>query len=145
MREKYKYIEHTADVEFVAYGADNEELFRNALLAMFDTGADIKKLARQTSHLMKFSLKEDSKDLNDLLWFTLQDALSIASAKGIFAYGVSELNIKETKKGYALDAIMLGKKETTASAKLDVKGVSKYDLHINKIGRRFEASVVLDV
>jgi SHS2 domain-containing protein len=145
MRERYRYVEHTADVEFVAYGAGMDELFRNALLAMFDTAADIRKLAGQRRSPVKFSLKEDSNDTKDLLWLTLQDSLSKASAKGIFAYGVSKLNIKETKRGYALEAVILGRKETPGVAKLDVKGVSKYDLNINRIGRHFEASVVLDV
>ena len=145
MRERYRYVEHTADVEFVAYGAGMDELFRNALLAMFDTAADIRKLAGQRRSPVKFSLKEDSNDTKDLLWLTLQDSLSKASAKGVFSYGVSGLSIKETKKGYVLDAVILGRKETPEAAKLDVKGVSKYDLDISKTGRRFEASVVLDV
>ncbi len=145
MRRKYRYTEHTADVEFIAYGASMDELFENALLAMFDTAADIRKLATQRSCQIKFSLKDASGDIDDLLWRVLQDALSIASAKGAFAYGVSRLSIKETKKGYALAAAVLCRKETVAVAKLDVKGVSKYDLHITKIKGHFEASAVLDV
>ncbi len=145
MREKYRYVEHTADVEFVAFGADIEELFGNALLAMFNTASDIKKLARQKSREIKFSVKETSDETNDLLWLALQDSLSMALAKGIFAYHVSELKIKETEKGYALSAVIVGRKETAELAKLDVKGVSKYDLHVSKKHGHFEASVVLDV
>lgn len=145
MRQRYRYIEHTADVEFVAYGASIEELFSNALLAMFDTGADTKKVSAQKSRQMRILLKESSESAEDLLWSALQDSLSIASAKGAFAYKVSELSIEETKKGYSLKAVILGKKATTDAARLDVKGVSKYDLGIRKKGRNFEASVVLDV
>jgi SHS2 domain-containing protein len=145
MREKYRYLEHTADVEFLAYGASLDELFGNALLAMFDTSADIRKLARQRSRRMRFRLKEASNDTAGLLWRTLQGALSVASAKGIFAYSVAGLKVRETKKGYALEATILGRKGAAEFAKLDVKGVSRYELDVSRVGRHFEARAVLDV
>ena len=145
MRRRYRYVEHTADVEFVAYGRKPDELFKNAFLAMFDTAADIKLLSKQKSRTIRFSLKERSEEAEDLLWRALQDALSIASARGLFAYGVESLHLEETKKGLVLSATLLCKKETAELAKLDVKGVSKYDLVVSKKGGRLEASVVLDV
>jgi SHS2 domain-containing protein len=118
MAAGYRYVEHTADVEFIASGASMEELLSNALLAMFDTAADLKMLARQRSRQVRFRLKEKAGDAKDLLWSSLQDTLS---------------------------AVILCRKSTAECAKLDVKGVSKYELDIVRKGKRLEASVVLDV
>jgi SHS2 domain-containing protein len=142
---KYRYVEHTADVEFVAYGADMGGLFRNALLAMFDTAADIRRLSRQRTRAVRFSLEESSDDPKELLWDSLQDALSKASAKGLFAYRVQSLSVRKTRRGVALKAVVLGRKGSPECAKLDVKGVSKYDMGVKKAGRHYEASIVLDV
>ncbi len=145
MRRGYRFVGHTADVEFEAYGSGVEELFRNALLAMFDTAADVHKLARQRSAPVGFPLKEKSKDLSDLLWMTLQDALSAASAKGLFGYKVPQLKVAESKGLYSLSAEILGRKETPQLSKLDVKGVSKYDLNVTKSKKGMKSTVVLDV
>ncbi|RLG11686.1 archease, partial [Candidatus Pacearchaeota archaeon] len=34
MREKYKFLEHTADIKFQAFGDSIEEVFKNSALAL---------------------------------------------------------------------------------------------------------------
>ncbi len=41
---RYKLIEHTGDLAFVAYGKDVRELFQNAAFALFDVYADLSKV-----------------------------------------------------------------------------------------------------
>ena len=40
MSEKYRIIDHTADIGLHVFGADPQDLFANAALAMFDTITD---------------------------------------------------------------------------------------------------------
>ena len=61
MAKGYEFVDHTADVEFVAYGKTLEELFKNALLAQFDTIADIRKLAKSKQNAQTFLVSEKAK------------------------------------------------------------------------------------
>lgn len=144
MSERYKFIEHTADVEFIAYGKTIEELFENALAALFDTMADIKKIEKSKSRTETFRINEMARTLDDLLWFVLQDALSISDAEGLYGYGVKKLNMLSSGD-YVIDLVANARKKEQKLSKLDVKGVSKFDLKIVKTRGGFEASVVLDV
>ena len=136
---------HTADVEFVASGGTPAMLFRNALLAMFDTAADTAAVCKGKGRTKTITVRDVAPDLGTLLWYVLQDALSVADAEGFFLYGVSGISFKRTDGGYKADATLLGKDKEPRYAKLDVKGVSRYDLKVWKVGRTYRASAVLDV
>ena len=145
MAKGYEFVDHTADVEFVAYGKTLEELFENALLAQFDTIADIKKLTKSKQKVQTFLVSEKARALDDLLWFVLQDALSVSDAEGLFGYAIKSLKIVSDGE-YEIKVIVNAKKKEQKLSKLDVKGVSKFDLKIvEKKTGGFEASVVLDV
>ena len=46
--KKYEYLEHTADIKFLAYGETVEEVFENAALAMFNVIIDTEKVSGET-------------------------------------------------------------------------------------------------
>lgn len=145
MAKGYEFVEHTADVEFVARGKTLEEVFENSLLALFETMADIKKISKSKGKAQSFSVSDKARTIDDLLWFTLQDALSVSEAEGLFGYGVRKIEIIEDGGDYHIRANVHAKKMDQKLAKLDVKGVSKFDLKIVKSPSGFGASVVLDV
>jgi SHS2 domain-containing protein len=141
----YEFVEHTADVEFIARGKTLEELFNNALLAQFDTLAEIRKVSKYVSKELTFSIDEKARTLDDLLWFVLQDALSISDAEGLYGYDVKSIWLSDNEGDYEIKIVVNAKKKHPKFSKLDVKGVSKFDLKIVKDQKGFEASVVLDV
>jgi SHS2 domain-containing protein len=140
----YEFVDHTADVEFVARGKTTEELFKNALLAQFDTLADVNKIAKSEAKEQAFTINERARAIEDLLWFVLQDALSVSDAEGLYGYGVKSISIIENGE-YEIKVVASAKKKERRFSKLDVKGVSKFDLKVIKGPKGFEASVVLDV
>jgi SHS2 domain-containing protein len=144
MAKGYEFVEHTADVEFIARGRKIEDLFKNALLAQFDTAADIAKLARSKSRTKTFLISERASAMEDLLWFTLQDALSVSDAEGLFGYGIKSIEIASDEE-FIIKVVVSAKKKEQKLAKLEIKGVSRFDLKIVKGPNGFEASVVLDV
>jgi SHS2 domain-containing protein len=144
-RKNYKYIEHTADVEYVAYGKSLVECFRNALMAMFDTQSYQGKVMSSKSKSVMLEIKDSAKSIKDLLWYTLQDTLSLADSKAVFPYRVSSMRIASKGKSYMVNAKILAREKEDRSSKLDVKGVARYNLDVKQSGKRFEAHVVLDV
>jgi SHS2 domain-containing protein len=59
---KFKYVNHTADVEFVAMGKNLEECFANAFLALFDTICYTKKVAASKQKEVKNNHKRQGQN-----------------------------------------------------------------------------------
>ena len=67
--EKFKFLEHTADAKFQAFGKNLEEAFSNAALAMFSVITNTRKVKENVSHDIECS----SKDLKSLLYDFLEE------------------------------------------------------------------------
>ncbi len=151
--KKYEYVDHTADIEFNAFGGSAEEAFKNSALALFDIISDIKKVKTEKSRTYKIIIKEEAYTLENLLWQFLQSCLSILDAKDRFGFDIYLLKIKiipgrNTK--YALSSVVLSKKRTGQYFKLEVKGISKYALKVSNKKKTaktnfFSTTVVVDI
>jgi SHS2 domain-containing protein len=142
---KYEYVKHTADIEFFAYGKTLGELFRNASMAMFNTIADTRAIASLPSKTKIFRVAVSSHAPEDLLWKFLQRTFSIADSNYAFSYKVKAVSVKVGKERCSAKATVCSKSSSSGVSMLDVKGVSKYDLHLTGAKGAFKASVVLDV
>ena len=141
---RYKFLDHTADVEFIAYGKSEEELFSNALAALFETIADTDALARSGGRRLRVTVKEEADSLEDLLWYTLQHTLSITESRRVFAYEVATIRIAEGGGRFSCDLKLYAKEKSDECSKLAAKGISKYGLRIAR-KEGLEARVVVDV
>ena len=141
---RYKFLDHTADIEFIAYGRDDEELFSNALAALFETMADTAALSKSEGRKEKVTVKEKADSLEELLWYTLQHTLSITESRRVFAYEVAEIKIREVEGKFYCELKAYAKEKKDEYSKLAAKGISKYGLKITK-GEINEARVVVDV
>ncbi len=141
----YEFRNHTADVELVAHGKSMEEAFSNALLALFDTSADIAALAKSKGSTMRIMIRDKASSLEDLLWVALQDALSIADAKGVYCYKVNRIKIAGAAGGYVISAELSAKEESPKYSVIYVKGVSRFALKVRKSAEGYRVRAVLDV
>lgn len=145
-RPSYRFVDHTADIEFVASGSSMESAFNSAIMAMADTTASIAKVSKSKSKSYTFTVSEKAMTTEDLLWEVLQQVLSVADFKDLFVYKASNLKFSDGKSGtYRFSAKLYGRKRDPKFSKMDIKGVSKFDLAIRRVGKRFRASVVVDV
>ncbi|HUC38701.1 MAG TPA: archease [Candidatus Acidoferrum sp.] len=146
MKQKgYKFVSHTADVELIAVGRSASEAFKNAALALFDTSADISKVRRSKGKTTTLKIKDKADNLKDLLWFMLQDVLSMADSKGVYGYKVKKMQIKEKNEGYFINAEFFAKPQNPKLSVIYVKGVSRFDLKVIHAQKGFKISAVLDV
>ena len=141
---RYRFVDHMADVEFIAYGRSEAELFTNALAALFETMADTNSLSRSDGKRLKVTVKEKADSLEELLWYTLQHTLSITESRRVFAYEVAEITVGQDEGKFSCAAKIYAKEKTDKDSKLAAKGVSRYGLKITK-GDTMEATVVVDV
>ena len=137
---KYKYLEHTADLKFEAYGETLEKLFQNASLAMFDVIVDTKKIQPNKT----FNINVKGRDLEELLFEFLNELIFLLDAEFFLLNKVKSIKIQENNT-YSLEAEFIGdinegQYETYGS----IKAVTFNDLKISKEDKHYKAIVVVD-
>jgi len=101
----YKFLEHTADAKFQAYGKTIEEAFSNAALAMFSIMTDTEKVEGKVEK--KINVK--GADLKSLLYSFLEELLFLMDSEAFILNKIKTIKIKKNKK-FALSAIASGDK-----------------------------------
>ncbi len=149
---KFKYLEHTADIKFQAFGNSLEEVYENSALAMFNSMSDNKiakkinkkisvkgKCSEQVQNVVRPSVV--GRDNESLLYNFLEELLFLFDSEGFFLSEVKMLEIKENK----LIAEVIGDKAENYEISIDVKAVTYNEMFVKKIKDKFVAQVVLDV
>ena len=133
---KYKFLEHTADIKFQAYGKTLNEVFENSVLAVVEyisRGKKIKAIKAKVVDVL-------GNDLNSLFYNFLDELLYLLDAEN-FISARAEVMIR----GYNLHAEIFG---DDASNYLDldhIKAATYAEMHVKKIDKGWEAQAVLDV
>ncbi len=145
--KRFRYVPHTADVAFVAYGRNAEEAVENAALATLNVMLDIKKISRSDVTTHHISIREKANDLNSLVWYTLQHILSKVDERKLNAYAFNVLSISTSgKKGQMrLEGKLEFKDLKEDASLLEVKAVTPHDLRVEKKRGLWYIRVLLDV
>lgn len=141
----YKFIDHTADVEFEASGKTIIEAVSNSILAMSETSADLKTLKNSGArdYIIHIHLKSDN--LTNFVWRILQQILSEAESRDLFCYSIKSIEIKILDDTYSIIATIRCKIKSEKYSLLEVKGVSRYNLSVVHKQKLFKIHIVLDV
>jgi len=138
--KKFEFVDiTTADVAFIAYGKDLDELFANAALAMFDVMIN----TEQIELTIKKKIAVDGNDLKSLLFNWLNELLIYVDSENI---AFSKFNVKINEKKLKLNATCSGekinrKKHETRTA---VKAATYHIMEIKK-DKIWQAQVILDI
>ena len=135
---KYKFLEHTADVMFQAFGKSLNEVFENSAVAMFEVMVDIKKVALVKAVKIKCSAENDEELLIEWLNNLLAEA-------GTHEMVFSKFKVKITDGKLAGKAFGEKLNEKKHDIKTEVKAATYSGLFIKKQGRKFIGQVVVDV
>ena len=139
---KYKFLEHTADAKFQAYGKSMEEAFSNAALAMFSIITDTKKIKKK----IKKGIEARGHDLKSLLYNYLEELLFLIDTENFLLNHIEQLKLHKKEKEYFLEAIVVGdryseKYKTTG----DIKAVTYNEMEIKEEKGKVMVQVVLDI
>ncbi len=133
----YEFVDHTADVQFVAYGKTLEEAFENAAMAFFDAQLEISKVECK----IKRTIKVHSEDRISLLYDFLSELLYIQDTEGLV---FSEFNVSIS--GNHLVCEMCGEHYdiNKHGQKSPVKAITYHNMKIEE-DNGYKITVVLDV
>ena len=138
---RFKFLEHTADVKFRAFGKTLEETFANSALAMFNSMFNGK-----IKEKIKERIKVNGKDLESLQYNFLEELLILFDSKEFFLAKVKNIKINQYKnKEYKLEAEVSGDKAENYKLIHDVKAVTYNEMFIKKEKDNYVAQVVVDV
>ncbi len=133
---RFKFLEHTADIKFQAFGKNLEEVFKNSALAMFNA-----MFSGKVKEKIRKKITAEGKDNESLLYNFLEELLVLFDSEGFFLSKVIKVKIKKRK----IEAEVIGDYAENYKIHVDVKAITYNDMFVTKIGNKFVAQVVLDV
>lgn len=136
--EKYKYLEHTADIMFQAFGRTVEEAFENSAIAMFNAMYDGK-----IKENIKKKIKVSGRDFENLLYNFLEEFLVLMDSEGFFMASC-KVKIKKIKT-YELEADITGDDAKDYAISLDVKAITYNNMFVKKEKDLWTCQVLIDV
>ena len=133
---KYKFIEHTADIQFQAFGKTLEESFRNSALAMTKSITD---------DIIKSKIKKEitvsGHDRESLLYNFLEELILLFDSEHFILSEVIELKIEENK----LSATLIGDLAEGYEIHLDIKAITYNEMFVRLQQGLWTTQVTLDV
>jgi SHS2 domain-containing protein len=137
---KYKFIDHTADVMFEAFGSSLSKVFENAALATFEVQCDLKKIEKKIEKKIKLK----SKNIEDLLFDFIEELIYLKDARYIV---FNEFDVKVDRKNVSLEAEAYGEKINPRKheLKVDVKAITLHHYYLKKVKNGWKCRIILDI
>ncbi|MBN2246195.1 MAG: archease [Candidatus Aminicenantes bacterium] len=139
--KKYRFLKHTADAKFQAFGKTLEEAFGNAALAT----ASLMWEWETVDHKVKYTVDVEGKDLKQLLVVFLEEILFLWEVQDFLLGKVEDLVIHKEEEAYTLHAVFRGDINKGIHETFgDVKAITYNEMEIlEKNG--FRVQVVVDI
>jgi SHS2 domain-containing protein len=139
MKKGYEIIDHTADVGIIAYGADVEELFSNAALALFSLITEPERIEEK----LHVDLEVNSEGRDSLLVEWLNELIYLFDVKHILfnRFDIESLthnDLKATCYGENFDPMR-------HKIKIGVKAATYHMLKLEKNGGGYKSQIIFDI
>ena len=139
--EKFRFLDHTADAKFQAYGRTLEEAFANAALAVASLMWDPAEVETKIEH----PIDVQGRDLEQLLVRFLGEVIYLFETRSFLAAAVEGMTIEKTDGGFRLKAVFKGDDRPERYAVFgEVKAVTYNEMVIDQ-GCPVTVQVVVDV
>lgn len=135
---KYKFLEHTADIKFQAFGKSLEIAFKNSSYALANSICE-KKIKKN----IKNKIKVKGRDFESLLYNFLEELIFLFDSEYFLLSKVSKIKIN--KKKFELKAEIVGDDAKNYQIKNSVKAVTYNEMFVKKEKNKWICQVVLDI
>ncbi len=141
-RPFHKFLDHTADVFFVAKANTLSELFEQCALAVEETMVDVAKVQPK----QKIKILGEDKEIDRLLYDFMDELIFFKDYKQLM-FCKFEIDIQEKDGKFVLTCFASGEKLDIArhEPKVDVKAVTMHQFEVKKIDKGWQANVILDI
>lgn len=136
--KKFKFLVHTADIKFQAFGNSLKEVFENSAFALFNAIYD-----GEIKEGKKFKISVSGRDLENLLYNFLEEVLVLIDSKNFLPAKIKILKFNE--KEFKIEAEIQGDDAENYQISMHVKAITYNEMFIKKEKDKFVAQVVLDI
>jgi len=142
MKPSYKYLEHTADVLFVAQAQGLGELFEQCALAVENAQVVLKGIKAKESK----EIKLENSTLEKLLFDFLDELLYLKDTEGLI-FSKFKCKIEEKNKKFLLNCTTKGEKfnPDKHEQKVDAKAITMHMFKVEQIKDGWKAKVLVDI
>ncbi|MFH1505630.1 MAG: archease [archaeon] len=138
---KYKYLDHTADAKFQAFGKNLEEAFENAALAAFNIIVKTEDVKPEVVQAIKVSAKKKES----LLYDFLEELFFLLDTEGFVLNKIEGLKIEERDDAFHLHAKAWGDSYKNYEVSGNLKSVTYNDMFIKEEKGKVTVQVVIDL
>ena len=135
--EKFKFLEHTEDIKFKAYGRNLNEVFKNSALALFKSIYE-----GRVKLIKKIKFKVKGKDLEALMYNFLEEFLFLIDSKN-FLPSTVKVKMGEDKK--TIEAEVSGDNARKYQVEMHIKAITYNEMFVRKEKDKWVSQVVLDI
>ena len=141
----YEFLEHTADVKFIAKGKSIEDSFSECAKALFETMYEGVKIEGKKEKVIE--VKGD--DLKSLLYNFLEEFIFLLDSEDFVCSGLKSINVEDSLEEsglvFILNATVIGDFALNYTFTNSVKAPTYNDMNIEIINDLYEIICVLDV
>jgi len=139
---KYRFLEHTADAMFEAFGDNLEQLFENSALAVEETMVDIKSVKQ----IEEYDILLNNKEVEGLLYDFLSELLFLKDTENLL-FSKFHIRIHCIKGMYELIANCFGEKINPKKHKLvaDTKAITLHEFKVEQTKNGWMSKVIVDI
>lgn len=139
--QKYRFLPHTADAKFQAFGKTLEEAFCNAALATASLMWDPKKIEKKKELQVEIA----GNDLKQLLNSFLEEIIYLLDSQKFLLGSAGKVRVEKEGDRYSLKALFRGDRYSNRyEIHGDVKAITYNEMKIEKRDH-FMVQVVVDV
>ena len=142
MHPFHKFLDHTADVFFVAKAETLPDLFRECAIAVEETMVNVDLVQPKE----KTKILGENTKIDSLLFDFLDELLFFKDYKQL-VFSKFEIDIKEESQKYHLTCFAYGEKINFAKhePKVDVKAITMHEFKVEKVKDGWKAQVLIDI
>jgi len=139
--QRYRFLKHTADAKFQAFGRTLEEAFSNTAIAMVSLMWDWEKIEKREN----IQVEAEGKDLKQLLVIFLEEAIYLLDTKNFLLSSAERVKIERRGRHYLLRALFKGDRYSDKYKIFgNVKAITYNEMKI-KSNDFFMIQVVVDI
>jgi len=136
--KKYKFLDHTADIKFQAFGKTIEKAFENSGKALIESLYD-KRIKKKIYKKVKIK----GNDFESLLYNFLEEFLVLFDSENFLVSKIKNININSEK--FELEAEFIGDNAQNYEIKTSIKAVTYNEMFVKKEKNKYIVQVVLDI
>jgi len=135
--KKFKFLEHTADLKFQAFGKNQKEVFINSSYALKEI---ICKKLKIKNRITK-NIKIKGNDFESLFYKFLEEIIYLVDAEDFIIKKVKSIELKD----FEIKAVFEGDKASNYNFTNNAKASTYNDMFFKKIGKKWIGQAVIDV